>query len=86
MLKFTQRNFHKSELNGVITNIKNINDLITKTKKFKDQILLEKMIKDTIIEILIGIKIDAEFGPVIVIGAGGIFTELIRKQKLFYCP
>ena len=78
--------FHKSELNGVITNIKNINDLIAKTKKFKDQILLEKMIKDTIIEILIGIKIDTEFGPVIVIGAGGIFTELIRETKTLLLP
>ena len=69
--------FHKSELNGVITNIKNVNELITKTKTFKDQILLEKMVDNTIIEILIGIKIDSEFGPVIVIGAGGIYTELI---------
>ena len=48
--------FHKSELNGVITNIKNMNELITKTKTFKDQILLEKMVDNTIIEILIGIK------------------------------
>ena len=39
------------------------------------------MIKDTIIEILIGIKIDAEFGPVIVIGAGGVFTELDKGNK-----
>ena len=78
--------FINLKLNGVITNIKNINELITKTKKFKDQILLEKMVKDTIIEILIGIKIDAEFGPVIVIGAGGIYTELIRETKTLLLP
>jgi acyl-CoA synthetase (NDP forming) len=78
--------FHKSELNGVITNIKNVHELITKTKTFKDQILLEKMINDTLIEILIGIKIDAEFGPVIVIGAGGIYTELIRETKTLLLP
>ena len=78
--------FHKSELNGVITNIKNVNELITKTKTFKDQILLEKMVDNTIIEILIGIKIDSEFGPVIVIGAGGIYTELIRETKTLLLP
>ena len=78
--------FHKSELNGVITNIKNVNELITKTKTFKDQILLEKMVDNTIVEILIGIKIDYEFGPVIVIGAGGIYTELIRETKTLLLP
>ena len=78
--------FHKSEHNGVITNIKNINELVSKTKKFKNQILLEKMVKDSLIEILIGIKIDEEFGPVIVIGAGGIYTELIRETKTLLLP
>ena len=78
--------FHKSELNGVKTNIKNFNELISKTKTFKNQILLEKMVKDSLIEILIGIKIDDEFGPVIVIGAGGIYTELIRETKTLLLP
>ena len=78
--------FHKSEHNGVKTNIKNFNELISKTKTFKNQILLEKMVKDSLIEILIGIKIDDEFGPVIVIGAGGIYTELIRETKTLLLP
>ena len=78
--------FHKSEHNGVKTNIKNFNELISKTKTFKNQILLEKMVKDSLIEILIGIKIDDEFGPVIVIGAGGIYTELIRETKTILLP
>ena len=59
---------------------------MSKTKKFKNQILLEKMVDNTIIEILIGIKIDSEFGPVIVIGAGGIYTELIRETKTLLLP
>ena len=78
--------FHKSEHNGVKTNIKNFNELISKTKTFKNQILLEKMVKDSLIEILIGIKIDDEFGPVIVIGAGGIYTELIKETKTLLLP
>ncbi|MDC0216847.1 acetate--CoA ligase family protein [Alphaproteobacteria bacterium] len=78
--------FHKSEHNGVKTNIKNFNELISKTKTFKNQILLEKMVKDSLTEILIGIKIDDEFGPVIVIGAGGIYTELIRETKTLLLP
>ena len=44
------------------------------------------MVKDSLIEILIGIKIDDEFGPVIVIGAGGIYTELIRETKTLLLP
>ena len=37
-------------------------------------------------EIKKGIKIDDEFGPVIVIGAGGIYTELIRETKTLLLP
>ena len=47
---------------------------------------MEKMITDTIAELIIGIKIDNQFGPVIVIGAGGIYTELFRDTVTLLTP
>ena len=38
------------------------------------------MIKNKVAEIIIGIKVDDQFGPLIVIGSGGIYTELINDS------
>jgi acyl-CoA synthetase (NDP forming) len=80
---------HKSEVEGVFTNILNSKKIKKCTKhlsKITPEILMEKMITDTIAELIIGIKIDNQFGPVIVIGAGGIYTELFRDTVTLLTP
>ena len=44
------------------------------------------MIQDQVTEMIIGIKIDNQFGPVIVVGAGGIYTELINDSVTLLLP
>ena len=44
------------------------------------------MIHDQIAEMILGIKIDKQFGPVIVIGTGGIYTELIKDSTTLLLP
>ena len=44
------------------------------------------MVSDAVVELIIGIKIDNQFGPVIVIGAGGIYTELFRDTETLLTP
>ena len=78
--------FHKTEINGVFTNIDNEKELIQKTRKLKGSILLEQMIKNTVFEIIIGIKVDKEFGPTMILGAGGIFTELFKDTTTLLLP
>ncbi len=78
--------FHKTEINGVFTNINNEKELIQKTRKLKGSILLEQMIKNTVFEIIIGIKVDKEFGPTMILGAGGIFTELFKDTTTLLLP
>ena len=78
--------FHKTEINGVITNIKNEIELKKKTYKFKDNILIEKMITDSVFEMIIGIKNDKQFGPTIILGAGGIYTELFKETTTLLLP
>jgi hypothetical protein len=35
---------------------------------------------------IIGIKIDDQFGPVIIVGAGGIYTELMNDSVTLLLP
>ena len=47
---------------------------------------VEKMIQDQVTEMIIGIKIDDQFGPVIIVGAGGIYTELMNDSVTLLLP
>ena len=42
------------------------------------------MITDNVFEMIIGIKNDNEFGPTIILGAGGIYTEYKDTTTLIY--
>jgi acetyltransferase len=77
---------HKTEIGGVITNINNEKQLKQKTNKFKGSILIEKMITDNVFEMIIGIKNDNQFGPTIILGAGGIYTELFKDTTTLLLP
>jgi len=44
------------------------------------------MIQDQIAEIIIGIKIDDQFGPIIIVGSGEIYTELINDSVTLLLP
>ncbi|MFP3153870.1 acetate--CoA ligase family protein [Lachnospiraceae bacterium ZAX-1] len=37
-------------------------------------------------EVIIGIKNDKQFGPVMLVGLGGVFTELFQDMVLYPCP
>ncbi len=87
---------HKTEVGGVKINIANIDeaklawDEITKNflaKKPKAQIdgfVIQPMVKGK--EVIVGIKRDPSFGPVVVFGLGGIFTEIIKDVSMRLCP
>ena len=51
-----------------------------------DRFLLEPMVENAVAEILVGITTDPHFGPVLVIGAGGIFVELLRDASRLLLP
>ena len=78
--------FHKTEIDGVITNIKSEKELIQKIKIFKGSILIERMIKNIVFEMIVGIKIDNQFGPTIIIGAGGVNAELFKETVTLLLP
>ncbi len=80
---------HKSEINSVRTNI-NKKDLpkmfkeLNNIKIKKQGILIQKQLVGK--EILIGLKKDPTFGHVVVVGLGGIYTEIIKDVSLRVTP
>jgi len=89
---------HKSDIGGVITNIKNESDLKIAFEKIKQnlntyfsktshsaEIQIQKQI-DNGIEVILGVKRDPTFGPVLLFGAGGKYAELFADSNLTLFP
>jgi acyl-CoA synthetase (NDP forming) len=51
-----------------------------------DTLLVEEMIGDGVAEILVGLILDPQFGQVLVIGAGGVLTELLADSVTLLPP
>jgi acetate---CoA ligase (ADP-forming) len=80
---------HKSECNGVKTNI---NDWVKLKSNYDDlnnrlgcQVLAMQQV-DSTIELAIGIKNDDQYGPLIVIASGGIFIEILKDRQTALAP
>ncbi len=87
---------HKTDVGGVKVGINNIDEV---KKTFKDMygrlskkkgvevkgILLEKMVPKGV-ELIVGIQNDPQFGPVIMVGLGGIMTEVMKDVAFRMLP
>lgn len=80
---------HKSEVGGVVLNVRTAAEAsaaASRLSKLSDQLLVEQMITDGVAEVLVGIQVDAQFGLMLVLGAGGVLTELIRDTAILLPP
>lgn len=87
---------HKTETRTVVANIRNDKDvleafekIIKNAKRHKSNAKINGVIVQEHVEgheTIIGGKIDPQFGPVILFGAGGIFTEVLRDTSIRICP
>jgi acetyltransferase len=80
--------FHKSEINGVITNIRSeyqLKKAFEKLKELKHDIQIQQQIEGGV-EVIVGIKRDPNFGCVLLFGAGGKMAELIKDRNLRLFP
>ncbi len=80
---------HKTEHGAVVTNIRTGAQLEAAVKKFRRlpgyrQVLVETMIQG--VELLVGAKIDYQFGPVVVMGIGGINVEIYQDTAIRMAP
>ncbi len=92
VLKISSPNIlHKTDIGGVILDIQDEQSLssawdkISKlAKNKKTDILIQK--QEQGIEVIIGAKRDKVFGPVVMFGLGGIFTEVLKDVSFRLAP
>jgi acetate---CoA ligase (ADP-forming) len=88
---------HKSDIGGVVLNInsaaevrKAFNDITARVTKLKSRpklegILIAQQVKAEL-ELVIGAALDAEMGPVVLFGTGGVDIELMKDVALAGAP
>ncbi len=88
---------HKSDVGGVILNLKNENDVAATYAKILDNVKANcpdarisgvqicEMAK-TGVEMIIGVNNDPQFGPCVLCGLGGIFVEIFKDTSLALAP
>ncbi|WP_069131230.1 acetate--CoA ligase family protein [Rhodohalobacter halophilus] len=86
---------HKSDIGGVITNISDENELINGWNRFIDiaksnniemsGALVQKMLQNGQ-EVIIGMKRDEQFGPMVIFGTGGTDVELYKDVYTSLAP
>jgi succinyl-CoA synthetase beta subunit len=80
---------HKTEVGGVVLNVRNSADAEAAARRLStlsDTLLVEEMIDDGVAEILVGLIVDPQFGQVLVLGAGGVLTELLADSVTLLPP
>jgi acyl-CoA synthetase (NDP forming) len=80
---------HKTEVGGVVLNIRSeaeARNAAGRLAKLSDTVLVEEMFTDGVAEILIGVIVDPQFGQVLVLGAGGVFTEVMSDSVSLLPP
>ncbi|MDE2446344.1 MAG: acetate--CoA ligase family protein, partial [Alphaproteobacteria bacterium] len=80
---------HKTEVGGVAINRKSADEVTAAAEKMAslgDEVLIEKMVQGAVAELIVGLKSDPQFGLALVIGAGGILTELLKDSVTLLLP
>jgi acetate---CoA ligase (ADP-forming) subunit beta len=89
---------HKSDFGGVQVGLQTLEDVEKAFERIYENarkrgvdreeiegVVVQEMVEG-VQEILVGIKRDPIFGPILVIGIGGIFVELFKDVQLGICP
>ncbi|MBI4596202.1 MAG: acetate--CoA ligase family protein [Candidatus Tectomicrobia bacterium] len=83
---------HKTEMNVIRLNLKNEKEVMEAFQELaanpaipKGGILVQEMIKGQR-ELVIGMNRDPQFGPCVMFGLGGIFTEILRDVSFRVAP
>jgi acetate---CoA ligase (ADP-forming) len=80
---------HKTEVGGVALNLHNATEVeaaAIRLSKLGDEVLVERMVTGAVAELIIGLKRDPQFGLALVIGAGGVLTELLKDSATLLLP
>ena len=84
---------HKSDAGALALNIRDETTLVLEYARLhalaggdKSSSILVQAFRPGRFELIIGGRTDPQFGPVIMLGLGGIYTEVLRDTSLRVCP
>jgi acyl-CoA synthetase (NDP forming) len=85
--------FHKTESGGVCLDLKNLRELSDELAEMRSKngllsargFLIQRMIEDGI-EMIVGGRRDPQFGPVVMVGMGGVMVELLSDISAAPAP
>jgi acetyl-CoA synthetase len=80
---------HKSEVGGVVLNVRTPTEAAAAAQQLSalsQSLFIEEMVGDGVAEVLIGLRVDPQFGLVLVLGAGGVLTELLHDSVTLLPP
>ncbi len=88
---------HKSDVGGVELGVRDASGVIGAVRRIRDRVakhrhgtrvdrvLIQPMMTG-LGEALVGYRVDADVGPIVMVAAGGLFTELYRDRSLRLAP
>ena len=81
---------HKSDHNAVVLNIESERQLLDVYKDFQCRLgsraMVAPMITDPGVEMILGVSNDPQLGPVVIIGFGGVYAELLKDSVVLLAP
>ncbi|HEY8251238.1 MAG TPA: acetate--CoA ligase family protein [Burkholderiales bacterium] len=77
---------HKTERGGVVLGIRDRAELEKQAKKMNADRVLVQTMQSGLAEAIVGYRDDAVVGPVVLLGAGGVLTEIHRDYVLRMAP
>jgi acyl-CoA synthetase (NDP forming) len=88
-LKTAGGDLHKTEHGGVRLDLANADQLAAAYRDFEarlgPQVLVQEMIEEGA-ELILGIVNDPQFGPMLTLGTGGIFVEVLEDVRMLALP
>jgi len=80
---------HKTDVRGVRLDLGNAEAVSAAVKGISDlsgSFLVEKMILGVVAELIVGVARDAQFGPYLLVGGGGVLVEMMKDSASLLLP
>ena len=80
---------HKTEAGGVALNLRDataLSEALARMAHLSERFLVEEMARDVVLELIVGVQRDAQFGLTLTLGAGGVLVELLQDAATLLFP
>jgi acyl-CoA synthetase (NDP forming) len=80
---------HKTDVGAVrldLTTADEVATAVAAMSHLAESYLVEKMVEGVVAELIVGVARDAQFGPYLVVGGGGILVELMKDSRSILLP